>query len=119
MRYQIMRQHELQAAFNKAKAALDDLGQVIERHLTFSPPRSSKLPRGKLCEQILRERPGLDIYEIMEELRRRGCAFSARNPINSIRTTLYKSPRFICLDGRFSLRPEKLEGRSVLTKTGA
>lgn len=107
-----MRQTELQTSYNKAKAALEDLGRVIERHISFSPPEPSSLPRLDLCELILRENPGLNIYEIMEELRKRGCVFTARNPVNSVRTTLYKSPQFVCNKGRFSLKQATADSSS-------
>jgi hypothetical protein len=100
-----MRQHDLQAALKKVRAAVDDLGRLIDQQSKSRPRKPLGLSRRKLCEIILRERPGLQIYEVMEELRKRGAGFTARNPINSVRTTLYRSPEFVCVDGRFSLKP--------------
>ena len=107
-----MGQLELQHAYKKARAALDELGRVIEAQAAAPLPRRPTVSVKKLCEAILREKPGLSIYEIMEELRKRGYEFIARNPLNSVRTMLYSSPEFTCKKGQFSLRDQKFNGEA-------
>jgi hypothetical protein len=99
-----MGQLEILEAYRKARIALDELGELLERQSPSSLPQRSKLTRRKLCAEILRENPGLGIYEIMDELRKRGYSFIARNPLNSVRTLLYRSPEFAFKDGQFWLR---------------
>ncbi len=99
-----MEPQELRAAFDKAKAALDDLGRIIDRQLGPPPTQRSKLSRRALCEAILKKRPGLSIYEIVDEMRKQGYPFRGQNPLDSVRSMLYKRSEFACSNGRFWLK---------------
>ena len=83
---------------------MDDLGRLIkapvkERNI------HRQVPAGReLCREILKAQPGLDIYEIIEEMRKRGYVFSTRDPVNSVRPMLYRAREFARKNGRFSLK---------------
>jgi hypothetical protein len=77
---------------------------IIARQSPSGQTQQSTITRRKLCQAILKERPGIGIYDILDELKRRGCHFTARNPVNSVRTTLYRSTEFMCENGLFRLR---------------
>jgi len=101
-----LHRHELQAAFDRIKTAVDDLGRLIE-----SPAKKRNVhrlvPAGReLCREILKAQPGLNIYEIIDEMRKRGYVFSTRDPVNSVRPMLYRAPEFARKNGRFSLKAE-------------
>ena len=102
-----LHRHELQAAFNRVKAAVDELGRLIEAPANKPNLLPRRVPVGRqLCREILEAKPGLNIYQIVDEMRKRGYVFTSRNPVNSVRPLLYKSSDFNSTNGRFWLKPK-------------
>lgn len=74
-----------------------------------APPSSLKPTKRQICAEILAERGPLEIDQILMEMRRRGYQLRGTNPINAVRTFLYKAKEFSCTKKIFSLRTADAE----------
>jgi hypothetical protein len=95
---------EIEAAYQQVQKALANLGSVIGRMVPQAPARRTTLTKREICKQIMEERGALDIYQIIQEMRSRGFAFTGKNHINTVRSFLYSCEEFTCEKGIFRLR---------------
>lgn len=96
------------AAWSQLRVALQDVERAaaaVDAALGVAPQaqlqRTSKL---QLIEHILREKPGIGIDEIVDQLRRRGYQFYGKRPVASTRSLMYSQKMLFRSDrGRFYL----------------
>lgn len=98
------KREDLQAAVGRIRAALNELERLIGPASNAGEVMKPIPSRRELCIEILKERPGLTVYEIMDEMRNRGYRFTSLDPVNSVRAMLYRGKEFVRVNGRFALK---------------
>ncbi len=95
------------AQLRKALRDLDLAATAVERTMAAVLPggkpekRKSKLD---LITQMLADRPGMDILQLVDSLRNAGYGFYGRDPVGATRALLYSRKDLIhAEDGKFSL----------------
>jgi hypothetical protein len=106
-------QESFQQAWGQLRTALREVERAMvacERTMGAIIPASKpgrSLNKLQMIEQILGEKPDLDIVQLNDELRRAGYSFYARNPIGATRATLYSEAGKALITskaGKFSLK---------------
>lgn len=95
---------KIQAAFEKARRAMDELGRLIA--VQPRAPRSPKTnTKRAVIIALLKEHGPLDAYQLVEKMKEKGI-LSGRNPVNNVRSFAYRCPELQIIEGKFHLRPE-------------
>lgn len=109
----------IRAAYQHAKAALEELGKLIERQTQEAGSPKVKVTKRELCTTILRECGPLDVYQLLREMELRGYTTTGKNPVGSLRSFLYQAGGFECEDSIFRLPNQTIPGGKRLTRRQA